>query len=227
MKVASTISPDFIEGFVESCSDMGFNLDQTQELFRKHCNNALFARPDIYEGFREKIASFDGAVSKSALARYLTPDMISLAEDIRLHYGDDPMSVQLRGELGLPEPSWDNVPGPIKSAASRISQVIDEFDYLPLNQKILLAMMLGGGVGGVGRAMMPSNEDVASGRGAMNRGLRGAFRGAALGAGGAAGMATGSDIAGRFDPGLRLPGMVLGGGLGAWAGNRLAGDIMQ
>ena len=227
MKVASSISPDFIEGFVERCSDLGFNLDQTEELFRKHCNNALFTRPDIYEGFREKIASHNG--NKATLAKCLTPDMISLAEDVRLHYGEDPMSMQLRAELNIPEPSWDTVPDNIKQAASQLSRVMDEFDYLPLNQKILLSMIIGGGVGGLGRAAMPSAEDEAYGRGPINRGLRGAARGAGIGAGGALGAAGGSSFGRMGPPGsdqtMRNLLMPLGAGAGALGANKLMGGL--
>lgn len=226
MNVASPISPHFIEGFVGQCLAMGLNLDETEALFDKHAHNTVIARPHVYEGFRDVVASYDGPLTKSAVARWMGPDMLAAAEETRLHYGDDPMSQLARQELGLPDPSWDTVPEPIKVAAAGLSQIMDEFDYLPLNQKILLASMLGGGVGGAMRGISPNDEDVALNRNAFSRTARGAVRGAGTAAGAAAGAAAGSDVAGRFAPDMRLPGMILGGTMGGMAGRRLTGDLI-
>lgn len=227
MKVASAISPHFIEGFVTQCIAMGMNADDTETLFRKHANNAVIARPGIYDGFREVIANYDGPCSKAAMARYFTPDTIALAEEVRLNFGDDLLSQQMREEMGLPEPSWDNVPDHIKRAATNLSNVIDQFDYMPLNQKILLAMLAGGGLGAGARAFAPTAEDDELGRSGFNRVTRGALRGAATGAGAAAGAAAGSDVSGRFAPDMRLPGMLLGGALGGVTGRHLAGEVIS
>lgn len=227
MQIASTISPHFIEGFVEQCVNLGLDEAQTEELFRKHANNQIISRPAVYAGFRAVAGSYEGPVSKSAMVRWMTPDMISLAEDVRLHYGDDPMSCQVRETLGLPEPSWDTVPEAVKSAATSLSNVLDEFDYLPLNQKILLAILAGGGLGGMARGLRPTAEDEAMGRGPFNRVTRGALRGAGTGAGAAAGAAAGSDVAGRFAGDLRLPGLVSGATLGGLAGRRLISDVVS
>ena len=226
MQVASTISPRFIEGFVEQCMQMGLTADQTEDLFRKHAHNTLIARPDIYEGFRGVVGEYEGPLTKSAMARWMNPDMIALAEELRINYGDDPLSAQMRDALDLPEPSWDTVPDNIKSAAAGLSNIIDQFDYLPLNQKILLAVMAGGGLGGLSRGLRPTEDDEALGRGSFNRVTRGALRGAGTGAGVAAGAAAGSDVAGRFDPGMRLPGLLMGGTLGGMAGKNLASQII-
>lgn len=227
MKVASAISPQFIEGFVTKCIEMGMDADATETLFRKHANNAVIARPDIYDGFREVIANYDGPLAKSAMARYFTPDTIALAEEVRLNFGDDPLSCQMREEMGLPEPSWDGVPEHIKLAASNLSHLIDQFDYMPLNQKILLAMLAGGGMGAGARAFAPTEEDATLGRSSFNRVTRGALRGAATGAGAAAGAAAGSDVSGRFAPDMRMPGMLLGGALGGVTGRHLAGEVIS
>lgn len=227
MQVASTISPRFIEGFVEQCMQMGLSADETEDLFKKHAHNALVARPEIYAGFRSVVGSYEGPLSKSAVARWLTPDMIALNEEIRLAYGDDPLSCQLRDQFGMPEPSWDNVPDHVKEAAANLSNVLDQFDYLPLNQKILLAVMAGGGLGGLSRGLKPTEEDQNLGRGTFNRVTRGALRGAGTGAGVAAGAAAGSDIAGRYAGDTRLPGMLLGGTLGGMAGKNLASQIVS
>lgn len=227
MNDASPVSAHFVEGFVEHCLSMGLNLSETEELFAKHAHNAVIARPSVYSGFRDVIAEYSGPITKSAVARWMGPDMLALAEEARIHYGDDPLSRATRNELGLPDPSWDTVPDNVKEAAAGLSQIIDEFDYLPLNQKVLLASLFGGGLGGTVRALNPTDDDEALGRSTFNRVARGTLRGAGTGAGAAAGMAAGSDVAGRFDPGMRLPGMVMGGTLGGMAGRRLAGDVVS
>ena len=227
MQVASTISPSFIEGFVGQCVQMGLNADETEELFRKHANNSFIARPNVHEGFRRVLNAYDGDIPKSAMVRWVSPDMLSLVTDVRMHYGDDPIAQQFREAADLPEPSWDTVPESVKAAAANVSNVLDQFDYLPLNQKILLAILAGGGLGGLSRGLRPTDEDEALGRGPFNRVTRGALRGAGTGAGVAAGAAAGSDVAGRFAGDLRLPGMVMGGTLGGLAGRRLAGDVIS
>lgn len=228
MKVACPISQNFMEGFVEQCSEMGMTLDETESLFHKHCNNALFARPDIYEGFREKIASYPG--DRAKLARFLTPDVISLAANVRVCYGDDPLSAQLRNDMDIPDPSWDNVPEHVKVAASQIAQLVDIYDYLSLPQKILLASVIGGGLGGITRGANPSAEDMMAGRGPINRMARGTLRGAGMGAG----AATGGSMASLLSSSMRgerplrdarLPETLLGGGLGALGANKLMSGI--
>lgn len=226
MQIASPVSPKFIEGFVEKCMSLGLNADETEDLFHKHAHNSVLATPGIYAGFRQKVAEYEGPVAKSAMARWMSPDMLAMAEEIRVHYGDDPLSCQMRDAMGLPEPSWDTVPDHIKSAASNLSNIIDQFDYLPLNQKILLATMVGGGLGGAARGLSPTDEDEQQDRGVFNRVTRGALRGAGTAAGGAAGAAAGSDITGRFAPEMRLPGMILGGTMGGLAGRRLINDVV-
>lgn len=227
MKVASEISPQFIDGFVGQCIAMGMGPDETEILFRKHANNKVIARPNIYDGFREAIANYEGPLRKSAMTRWMNPDMIAMAEEVRLNFGEDPLSCQMREAMGLPEPSWDNVPDNVKAAATNLSHIIDQFDYLPLNQKVLLAMIAGGGLGGAARGLAPTDEDEALGRTSFNRVTRGALRGAGAGAGAAAGASAGSDIAGRFAPDMRLPGMLLGGTIGGMAGKRLTSDVIS
>jgi hypothetical protein len=229
MRVASSFSREFLEGFVERCQQMGLDCDQTESLFQKHANNTIIAEPGIYDGFREVLGHYEGPLPKSAMARWLIPDIIALAEDCRIKWGSDILSCQMRDAMGLPAPSWDTVPTSIKQAATDLSSSMDSFDHLPLNQKILLAALLGGGAGGAVRALAPTNEDVDMGRGMANRVTRGVGRGALAGAGAGVGAGAGSEVSdalsgpvahGESSP-AKLPAMLLGGALGGMGGFKL------
>lgn len=231
MKVASEFSQPFIEGFVEQCQKMGCDCNQTEDLFRKHANTTIISRPDIFEGFGDYIGHYQGPMRKSAIVKWMSPDLISLVEECRIKWGSDLMSQQIRASLGWPEPSWDTIPEEIKIAATDMSQSMESFDHLPLNQKILMAALIGGGAGGLLRGAVPSSEDSMAGRGGLDRIMRGVGRGALAGAGAAVGAGAGSELAGTVgDTGrhgeelpnpAKTPAMLLGGGLGALAGYRL------
>jgi len=188
MKIDNGFSPEFLEGFVEQCQRMGLDANGTEELFRKHANNTILAQANINDGFNEVIGKYRGRLTKAALVRWLTPDHLSLATECRIKWGSDPLSQQMRAALKWPEPSWETVPEPIKEAASSLSHMMSQFDYLPMNQKVLLAALLGGGAGSLYRTVHPTESDSMHDRGVINRATRGLMSGGALGAGAGAGL---------------------------------------
>jgi hypothetical protein len=218
--VEASVTPKFIEGFVEECMRMGLGADATEDLFQKHAYNSLLTRPTFHEGFRQALATYKGPLTKSAMAKWLTPEVIAMAEEARLYYGDDALSHETRVAMGAPEPSWDTVPLPIKEAAAALSQQYNRFDHMPMNQKVLIAALLGGGMGGASRLFSPTQDDQAHGRGAFNRLTRGALRGGAAGAGAGVGATVGGQAGGM--PGAAVGGLV--GGLGAIS---LAGSVIS
>ena len=239
MQVENRFSPEFQEGFVEQCQRMGLDCDQTEDLFRKHANNCFIGSPNIYEGFCETVRDYKGPLTKSSTVRWMTPDMISLATECRLKYGSDALSQQMRACLQIPEPSWDTVPEDLRKTASSLSNIVDQFDYLPLNQKVMLASLAGAGVGGLSRTIAPSETDQMQGRGALSRALRGSLRGGAIGAGAGMGAALGSSMVSHGTPppllhGRRVPDYggnlvgpanLIGAAAGGLAGNSLIGDM--
>lgn len=226
-----TFPADYVDGFVKQCMDMDLNEAETEALFRVHANNAIMADPAINSGFREIIGSFK-RLKKSAMLRYLTPEMLALSMDCQIRYGNDLLSQETRAEAGLPEPSWDTVPDHVKAAALVISEMekrssmqpgpLEQFDSLPLQQKVLLASLFGGVLGGAGRAAAPKVEDQANQRGVLNRFSRGALRGAMTGAGAAAGENAGAALGAPGGPEGKLIGMTGGTLLGGIGGHQLA-----
>jgi hypothetical protein len=94
-------------------------------------------------------------------------------------------------------------------------------------QKILMGSIIGGGVGGIERAMSPRMEDKANDRGVLNRLLRGGVRGAATGAGGMGGVAGMEQLGGKYGILPGPLGQLAGMGGGAFAGNRLSRMLME
>jgi hypothetical protein len=215
-------SPAFVEGFVKSCLDQGLNMPQTEALFRQHSFNYLLSSPNIYKGFQTKLASYTGPLTKSAMSRFLTPAILALAAECRVKYANDALSIKLRKETGLPDPSWETVDPELQKIANSLSGALSSYAGLPMNQKILLAALAGSGVGGLSRLARPSEEDQIEGRGAMSRTLRGAGRGAVTGAGAGVGSEVGG-LSGLEAAGSKgvLPGMLLGAGAGGYAAHRL------
>lgn len=197
MKIDNGFSPEFLEGFVEQCQRMGMDANGTEELFRKHANNTILAQANINEGFNEVIGRYKGRLTKAALVRWLTPDHLSLATECRIKWGSDPLAQQMRAAMNWPEPSWETVPEPIKEAAASLSHMMSQFDYLPMNQKVMLAALLGGGAGSLYRTVHPTADDKMNDRGVINRATRGLASGGALGAGAGAGL---SLMSGDLDP---------------------------
>jgi hypothetical protein len=223
---AVKLPTQFVQGFVKACAEAGCTLEQTEELFRIHSNNCLLAQPHIQAGFQEKLASSD-ELSGAQAAHYLSPDILSLAVDCQVKYASDPLSEEMRRALDMPEPSWDTVDPEIQKVAASLSSMFDTFDAMPMNQKVLLSALAGGGLGMTSRVLSPTGEDQLLDRGAFNRGARGMLRGGGVGVGAATGAAAGSDLAGRFSPDMRLSGSLLGGLLGGMAGGRLANDVVR
>lgn len=216
------LSPAFVDGFVKSCCDQGCSLDETEKLYRTHALNYFLSKPSIYSGFREKLATYNGALTKSAMARYLTPDIIALAAECNIKYASDALSIQMRSELGLPEPSWESVPEETQKIAAGISDTVAHYAAMPLNQKVLLASMIGSGLGGLSRLVRPTVDDQMEDRGTASRMLRGAGRGAATGAGFAAGAEAGGSLAAPLGHGgATIPSMLAGGAAGAMAAHKL------
>jgi hypothetical protein len=232
MRVTNTFSPQFIEGFVKQCQQMGLNADQTEDLFRKHANNTIMAQPNIFDGFSRTLGKYTGPMSKSAMTRWLTPDIIALAEECRVKWGSDALSQQMRQDMQWPEPSWETVPEELQKVAHSLSHSLAEFDYLPLNQKVMLAALLGSGIGGLKRTVAPSDEDAMMHRGALSRFTHGAGHGAAVGAGAGLGAGVGEEFFGDHKnlghgasvESHSLPGMLLGAGMGGAGVSHLLGD---
>lgn len=216
------LSLQFIEGFVKSCSEQGLSLMQTESALRQHAMNYFLSTPDVYKGFHEKVASYSGELTKSQIAPYLSPEALAISAECQIKYASDPLSESIRFELGLPEPSWDTVPEPIKKIASSMNNSLAYYAQLPMNQKILIASLAGAGVGGLGRLIHPSNSDQMTGRGKLDRIVHGAMRGAATGAGVGAGSEVG-EIGGAEIGGAGgvIPGMMAGGVAGGAATHKL------
>jgi len=223
-----TFPADCIDGFVKQCMDLNLDESQTEALFRVHANNAILADPDIMAGFTAGISVPNG-LKKSAMMRYLTPEVLALSVDCQIKYGSDALSMDVRKAAGIPEPSWDTVPDHVKAAATLLSELekngtfaqgpLEQFDALPLQQKVLLASLFGATLGGAGRMMAPKLEDQMNQRGLVNRAGRGALRGALTGAGAAAGETAGASVGGPAGPEGKLMGMTGGALLGSIGGH--------
>ena len=222
MKVATPFPLQFIDGFTKKCQDLGMSAEDTEAQFRIHANNQLLSRPHVMEGFSAKMAGYRGTITKAAMAKYMTPTLLAAAVECQVRYGSDPLSSYIRKAAGMPDPDRHT-----KRAAQGMAGVINNFDYIPLPQKIMLGLLGGGGLGAVNRLFRPTDADQTYGRGMFSRATRGMLRGAGIGAGAAAGAAAGSDLASRFDYGARLPGMILGGTMGGLGAHRLANDIVD
>jgi hypothetical protein len=220
--MSENLSPAFMEGFVKSCLDNGLSMPQTEALLKQHSFNYLLSTPNIYDGFRAKIASYDGPITKSKMAKYLAPAVLAVAAECRIKYASDALSIKLRKETGLPDPSWETVDPELQKIATSLSNSLSNYAGMPMNQKILLAALVGSGVGGLSRLVRPSVEDQIAGRGAGSRLARGAGRGAVTGAGAGAGSEVGG-LAGLESVGAKgvVPGMLAGAGLGGFAAHRL------
>jgi len=212
----------YAEGFVKCCADKGLTATDTENIWRIHNFNAFLATPGIYDGFRTKLASYNGPITKSEMLPYLTPQALAISAECHVKYATDELSRKVRSELQLPEPSWDTVPEETRKIASQIENAIQGFAALPLHQKVLISSLAGAGIGGVARMARPSSDDQINQRGTLNRALRGAARGGFTGAGAAAGAEAGGDVGlNTAGPQGIMPGMLLGGVAGGAAANRL------
>ena len=215
-------SPQFVEGFVKTCADRGMTIGEIETAWRTHNFNSFLATPGIYNGFREKLAAYSGPISKSEMAHYMTPEILALSAECHVKYANDTLSVRLRKELQLPEPSWDTVPAETRKTAAMLENAVNGFAGLPLQQKVLVASLAGAGVGGLSRLARPSATDQVNGRSGLNRAVRGAARGGFTGAGVAAGAEAGGAVGlNAVGPQAILPGMATGGIAGGVAANKL------
>lgn len=225
MQLKVEFSKSFLEGFIVKCASHGLTDDEMVNTFQVHANNAILSRPEIFQGFSARIKKASARTAQ--MARVLTPEMLSLAVDCRIKYGSDLLSRELRKEAGMPEPDEAELPEAYVKLASVMETVLRDFDTMPLNQKILLAMIAGGAAGGLKRFASPSNEDLGHDRGGVDRTARGILGGAGIGAGVAAGASAGSSLAGPISPDMRIPAMAMGGTLGGLAGNKLVKDLIS
>ncbi len=233
MKIASPFSQRQIEGFVKAAMDMGLNEDETEHLFRVQCNNTLISDPAVRRGFERGLREGLGEVKQASLLPLLSPEVISLALECQIKFGSTATAIWMRRQMGItPEDDQkiqqegQKIASTLRTQEPRMAGLLNLFDAMPLNQKILLASLLGGAANGTYRAMRPTNQDMWADRGVFSRVARGATRGAATGAGAAAGMAAGSDVGTRFGADVRLPMMAAGGVVGGLAGRHLADGVV-
>lgn len=226
MKVASTFTPAFIEGFVSKCIELGMDAESAERHFKKHAYNTFLASPNVNAGFRERIASAGETMSPAKMARYLTPDILATVVQCRLAAGNDPYSEQIRDAMGLDAPE---APGAaVKAAAAQLSSMYHQFDQLPLNQQMALAALVGGGLGAAKRVFAPSANDQLQQRNVFSRAFRGGLRGAGTGVGVAAGRAAGSSMTHSLDPMRTNPFLGIGGNVGGGlAGGAAANKLMD
>lgn len=209
---------------------LGLPEEAACEHFAKFANCQLLTDGEIGEAFGATLQAKSATVSTRHLTRVLNPDVLGAAVSLRVWHGDDPLSESLRKAAGAPEPDaqaeWDKRDPQLSKIATTLSGMGNQFNQMPLNQKLLVAMMLGGLGGGAYRAAQPSDEDQAMGRGVANRTIRGAGRGAAVGAGAAAGSTLGAGLSDSVhaSPDFRLLAAALGGLGGGAVGNRLVDE---
>lgn len=225
MKLSAGFSKTFLDGFVGRCLALGMDEAETTEVFHKYANNKMLSTPGIYEGFRQRLHDEEHGMTKAAMAKYLTPEVLSLVMDCRIKYANDALSSSMRAHLDLPEPAWSDVPPPTREVAylmtKSAAQLLNQYSQLPMNQQVLLASLVGGGMGGLKRLALPSMEDRMSNRSALNRFGRGAGRGAVVGAGAGMGAAAG----GAMFPRNRMSGMLTGGAVGGLGANALTNVV--
>lgn len=223
-------SPSFIRGFTERCMALGLTEEAACEHFAKFANCQLLTDGNIGESFAQALQAKSATVSTRHLMRVLNPDVLSAAVSLRVWHGDDPLSDAMRKAAGAPDPDaqteWGKRDPQLTKIATTLSGMSNQFNQMPLNQKLLVAMMLGGLGGGAYRSAQPSDEDQAAGRGVANRFIRGAGRGAAVGAGAAAGSTLGAGLSDSIhaSPDFRMLAAVLGGLGGGAVGNRMVDE---
>ena len=197
-------------------------IPETEAAWRTYNFNAFLASPSIYDSFRTKLASYAGSITKAEMSPYLSPQALAISAECHVKYASDTLSMQMRKELDLPEPSWDTVPAETVKLASQLDSMVNGYASMPLHQKILIASLAGAGIGGLGRMAVPSTDDEVQGRGRVSRFARGAGRGAFTGAGFAAGTEAGGDLGMQAAGGKGIvPGMAVGGLAGGLAANQL------
>lgn len=239
LQVPLEVNLPFIDGFVKACSDRGMPLDEIERQYRVYSNNALLSSPNVRKGFEETISKYEGPITKAAMAKHMTPEMLSLVVECRIKYGSDLLSQTIRNVMEVPDQTWNDVGVEIRDTAAAIKKasamphpspyrgLMDDFDQMPLNQKVLLSLLAGASAGGLARAVRPNADDQLNDRGFVNRSIRGSLRGAGTGAGAAAGAAAGSYLGGGVSPDFRLPSMAMGGMLGGMIGHRTMNDFIS
>lgn len=215
-----------MEGFIARCTEMGLDDEKTETVFQKYANNRLLITPNIYRAFQAGLNDPDCPLTKAALSKYLGPDVLSELVNCRVKYATGAFPEMMRAQLGLPEPEEGVVEDQHYKIASHLAAsaggmaggLIHTFSAMPLQQKMLVSALLGGGLGAAKRMIMPSTEDQMNQRGMFSRAARGAVHGAGVGAGAGLGAAAVGAAGRNMGPGMSTA-MTLGGaaagGLGA------------
>lgn len=213
MRTSLPVNSDFVEGFVKQCVDQGMSEEQTEDLYKVFANNSIINSPNVRAGFVETLANYRGPLTKEAMTKYMTPEIISLVEDCRVKAGSDVMSKQMRATMGMAEPESNPA---VHEALEVNSNVFAKYAGLSPSEQILISMLIGGGLGSTLRAVAPTEVDKAKDRGTATRMLRGAIAGLGGGLGAHAGRLTADTVnpsGSRFSPG-RMAGGIAGGIVG-------------
>lgn len=201
------------DGFIKRCQAHGLSAEQTTEAMWLQGRVSLLNDPDIAAGFRARLAADDSGLSKAALARYLTPEVIAAAAECQLLCGSGGLVQEMRKAAGI----MDRInPPPITLNPT----LLDRYNGLTTSQKALTNAILGGGGMGMYRYFHPDNDDIREGRGEMERGIRGAGVGAVAGLGATAGGELGQRLAPAVGVSRGL-GQLGGMAAGGVAGSRL------
>lgn len=206
----SIADPNFLEAFVKQCSAQGMSEAQTTEAVWLQGRNEFLLDPRVQHGFASVMADYQGPLTKAALAKYFTPNVIACVVECQLRLGDSALAESFRKEAGL----FDQ---PQRYVAPSL---LDKFNGLSLPQKALVSALMGGGATGAYRYFHPSEEDQMTGRGDIERGIRGAGQGAITGIGALAGGELGQRLAPAVGASRGL-GFSGGAVMGALAGNNL------
>lgn len=204
--MSSVADPIVLNAFVRHCVTMGLTEEQTKEAVWLQGRNETLQDPEVAKGFARVLADYHGPLTKAALARAMTPNVIACVVECRLRLGQDAASTAFRKEAGF----FDSRPEQFIQPG-----LLDHFNGLTIPQKALVTAMLGGGAGGAYRYFNPDNDDMRNGRGETERSIRGAGRGAVAGLGALAG----SEFGQRLGPSVGV-----GRGLSATAG-AVAGGV--
>ena len=182
---SSVADPIILQAFVRHCVSRGLTEEQTKEAVWLQGRNETLQDPEVAAGFGRVLADYHGGLTKAAIARYMTPNVIACALECRLRLGQDAASTAFRKEAGF----MDHPPQQYIHPS-----LLDHFNQLSTPQKALVSALAGGGANGAYRYFHPDDDDLRSGRGEVERGLRGAGQGAVMGVGALAGAELGQRL---------------------------------
>lgn len=218
-------SPDFIEGFVKRCAAKGMGERETADHFKVYAWNAICMDPDIQRGFRERIKTAN--IRPSIMTKMLTPERIAMAAEMTLMHSKTAAATWTRNYLDQHGLLMKTAMTQRPPQGPGVADLFRTFQAIPLEDRLIVAAILGAGGGGLARGLRPSQDDQVENRGVFGRVMRGAGRGASTMTGAAAGASAGAGIGDAFSPEVRLPLSAFGAVLGGMAGHRLAGDVIR